>query len=42
MIESGALPLDQICTHQLPLADFAEGLAPVADGSASVKVTLMP
>jgi threonine dehydrogenase-like Zn-dependent dehydrogenase len=42
MIESGALPLDQICTHQLPLADFAEGLELVADGRSSVKVTLMP
>lgn len=42
MIESGTLPLDQICTHQLPLADFAAGLDLVADGSASVKVTLMP
>ena len=36
------LPLDQICTHQLPLADFAEGLELVADGTRSVKVTLMP
>ena len=42
MIESGALPLDGICSHQLPLADFAEGLALVADGTQSVKVTLLP
>ena len=26
MIESGRLPLDEICTHQFPLADFQKGL----------------
>jgi hypothetical protein len=26
LIESGRLPMDKICTHQLPLADFKGGL----------------
>lgn len=42
MIESGALPLDRICTHQLPLADFKKGLDLVADGTQSIKVSLIP
>ncbi|GAA0731299.1 alcohol dehydrogenase catalytic domain-containing protein [Dactylosporangium roseum] len=42
MIESGRLPLERICTHQLPLDRFQEGLDLVADGSASIKVSLLP
>ncbi len=42
LIGSGALPMDRICTHQLPLADFQAGLDLVADGSSSIKVTLIP
>ena len=42
MLESGRLPLAEIVTHQLPLADFQQGLDLVADGSASIKVTLLP
>jgi threonine dehydrogenase-like Zn-dependent dehydrogenase len=42
MIESGRLPMDRICTHQLPVSDFKEGLDLVADGRSSIKVTLMP
>jgi threonine dehydrogenase-like Zn-dependent dehydrogenase len=42
MIESGRLPLDGICTHQLPVAEFKEGLDLVADGGSSIKVTLIP
>jgi threonine dehydrogenase-like Zn-dependent dehydrogenase len=42
MIESGMLPMDEICTHQLPLADFQKGLDMVADGAVSVKVSLIP
>lgn len=42
MIEAGRLPLDEICTHQLPLRDFREGLELVADGSESIKVSLIP
>jgi len=42
MIESGRLPMDEICTHQLPLADFKHGLELVADGRSSIKVSLIP
>jgi 2-desacetyl-2-hydroxyethyl bacteriochlorophyllide A dehydrogenase len=42
MIESGQLPLDRICTHQLPVSEFKDGLDLVADGSSSIKVSLIP
>ena len=42
MIESGVLPMDRICTHQLPLTDFQKGLDLVANGEESVKVSLIP
>lgn len=42
LIESGRLPLDEICTHQLPLADFQAGLDLVASGKESIKVSLIP
>ncbi len=42
MIESGKLPMDKICTHQLPLEKFQEGLDLVADGTKSIKVSLIP
>jgi erythritol/L-threitol dehydrogenase len=42
MIESGRLPLDEICSHQLPLQDFQKGLDMVAAGTESIKVTLIP
>jgi len=42
MIESGRLPMDDICTHQLPLAEFQQGLDLVADGTRSIKVSLIP
>lgn len=42
MIESGRLPMNEICTHQLPLADFQKGLDLVASGKESVKVSLIP
>ena len=42
LIESGALPLDHICTHQLPLSQFQQGLDLVSDGRTSIKVTLIP
>jgi erythritol/L-threitol dehydrogenase len=32
MIESGTLPMDKICTHQLPLKRFQESLDLVAAG----------
>ena len=42
MIESGRLPMDRICSHQLPLEQFAEGLELVSAGDRSVKVSLIP
>ena len=42
MLESGKLPLERIRTHQLPLSRFQEGLDLVADGTSSIKVSLMP
>jgi len=42
MIESGTLPLDRICSHQLPLTEFRTGLDLVGRGAESVKVTLLP
>jgi len=42
MIESGTLPLDKICTHQLPLEEFQKGLDLVDKGTDSIKVTLIP
>jgi threonine dehydrogenase-like Zn-dependent dehydrogenase len=42
MIESGRLPMDKICTHQLPLADFQKGLELVSSGKESIKVSLIP
>ncbi len=42
LIESGALPMDDICTHQLPLADFRAAFDLVATGTESVKVSLLP
>ncbi|MDO5711200.1 MAG: alcohol dehydrogenase catalytic domain-containing protein [Micrococcales bacterium] len=42
LIEEGRLPMDEICTHQLPLADFQKGLDLVASGKESIKVSLIP
>ena len=42
LIEAGRLPLDEICTHQLPLSEFQKGLDLVATGKESIKVTLIP
>jgi erythritol/L-threitol dehydrogenase len=42
MLESGRLPMDRICTHQIPLERFQEGLDLVADGTTSIKVSLIP
>jgi erythritol/L-threitol dehydrogenase len=42
MIESGRLPMEKICTHQLPLAEFQRGLDMVAGGTGSIKVSLIP
>ena len=43
MIESGELPLDEICTHQYGLSDFQQALDQVGDSSgASIKVSILP
>ncbi|MFW6599460.1 alcohol dehydrogenase catalytic domain-containing protein [Propionibacteriaceae bacterium Y2011] len=42
LLESGALPMDRIVTHQLPLAEFQRGLDLVGSGTESVKVSLLP
>ncbi len=42
MIESGRLPMDRICTHQLPVAEFEQGLELVRSGASSIKVSLIP
>ena len=42
MLEAQRLPMDQICTHQLPLSEFQAGLDLVADGRQSIKVSLIP
>lgn len=43
IIESGILPLDEICTHQFPLDQFQAGLDTVADSqSDSIKCSIVP
>ena len=42
MLESGALPMDRICTHQLPLTEFKKGLDLVGNATESIKVSLLP
>src|SRR5690606_1980617 len=42
MLEQGLLPMDQIVTHRLPLAQFHEGMNMVHSGKDSIKVTLTP
>ena len=42
MLESGRLPMEEICSHQLPLEEFKKGLDMVAAGTESIKVTLIP
>lgn len=42
LLESECLPMDEVCSHQLPLAQFEKGLQLVQAGESSVKVTLIP
>ena len=42
MLEARMLPMDRICSHQLPLSRFQEGIDLVADGRSSIKVSLIP
>lgn len=42
MLQKGLLPMEQIMTHSLPLAQFETGIELVYAGTESVKVTLQP
>jgi len=42
LIASGALPMDRIITHRLPLSEIVNALELSASGSDSVKVTFSP
>lgn len=42
MIEQNLLPMEEIVTHRLPLADYQKGIDMVVSGLTSVKVTLEP
>ena len=42
MLEEGLLPMDEIVTQRMPLADFQPGIDLVASGRTSIKVTLEP
>jgi len=42
LLESRTLPMDRICSRQFPLSQFQEGLDLVADGTKSIKVSLIP
>jgi len=41
-VAGDGLTMDRIMTHQLPLSEFHAGMAMVAAGTESVKVTLSP
>jgi L-iditol 2-dehydrogenase len=42
LIESGNIVVDDLITHQLPLADIAYGFKLVSDGRESIKVIIKP
>jgi erythritol/L-threitol dehydrogenase len=42
MLRKGLLPMQHIVTHQMPLAEFQQGIDLVASGDRSIKVTLEP
>jgi threonine dehydrogenase-like Zn-dependent dehydrogenase len=42
MLEEGLLPIEEIVTQRMPLADFQKGIDLVASGATSIKVTLEP
>ncbi len=42
MLAKGLLPMEQIITHTLPLADFEAGIEMVHRGTESIKVALTP
>ncbi len=42
LIESGAMAVDDLVTHRLPLTDIAKGFELVSDGRKSIKVIIKP
>ncbi|MFH1981582.1 MAG: alcohol dehydrogenase catalytic domain-containing protein [Pseudomonadota bacterium] len=42
LLETGAVTVDDMITHRLPLADTCEGFRLVSDGSESIKVIINP
>jgi L-iditol 2-dehydrogenase len=42
LLASGALTVDDLITHRLPLAETAQGFKLVLDGQASIKVIIQP
>ena len=42
MLLQGQVPVDEIVTHQLPLARYREGFELVAAAQRSIKVMLVP
>lgn len=42
LIESGAMAVDDLVTHRLPLTDIAKGFEMVSDGRESIKVIIKP
>ncbi len=42
MLKNGLLPMDEIVTHTMPLDRLNDGMAMVASGKDSIKVTLIP
>lgn len=42
MLNKGLLPMEHIVTHQMPLAEFQNGIDMVASGERSIKVMLTP
>jgi L-iditol 2-dehydrogenase len=42
LLESGAVTVDDMVTHRLPLADIQEGFRLVTEGKESIKVIVRP
>ena len=42
MLYEALLPIDEIVTQRMPLADFQKGIDLVASDATSIKVTLEP
>ena len=42
MVASGKLPLEDIISHKLPMAEFEKGIEMVLSGKESIKIMLIP